>query len=241
MPTLVLGIVILILALWAVSAFSKVDPKKLTQIGKLVRQSSGKVTGIGALALAVFLGLRGQLWIAIPLGMMGLGLLGWLPFGPAGFGERTRRSTGQISRVRSAFVEMELDHDTGAMRGRILAGRHEGVTLDALDVGTLVAALAEIDEESRALMMAYLDRREPGWRAHAEGGPHAREASAPQSGKMTEEEAYQILGLQPGATAEEVGRAHRSLMKKLHPDQGGSTYLAARVNEAKEVLLRRHR
>jgi hypothetical protein len=241
MLTLVLGIAVLVIVLWAVSAFSKVDPRKLTQIGKMARQSTGKIGGFALLAFAAFLGIRGQIYIAIPLGITALGLLGWMPFGPAGFGERTKRRTGQVSRVRSAFVEMELDHDTGAMRGRILAGPHEGVTLDAVDVGTLVAALAQIDEESRALLMAYLDRREPGWRAHAEGGAHAREAAAPQSGKMTEEEAYQILGLQPGAAAEEIGRAHRSLMKKLHPDQGGSTYLAARVNEAKEVLLRRHR
>ena len=144
--------------------------------------------------------------------------------------------------MRSAFVEMELDHDTGAMRGRILAGRHEGAALDALDVATLTGFLPEIDEESRSLLMAYLDRREPSWRDHVQSGAAAGSGSSSwDSGKMTEEEAYQILGLQSGANADEIGRAHRSLMKKLHPDQGGSTYLAARVNEAKDVLLRRHR
>jgi hypothetical protein len=137
---------------------------------------------------------------------------------------------------------MELDHDTGAMRGRILAGPHEGTSLDALGVATLTGFLTDIDEESRALLMAYLDRREPRWREDAQGDAAAGgQRSAWSSGKMTEEEAYQILGVQPGASAEDIGRAHRSLMKKLHPDQGGSTYLAARVNEAKDVLLRRHR
>ena len=146
-----------------------------------------------------------------------------------------------MSRVRSAFVEMELDHDSGAMRGRILAGRHQGVALETLDTPTLVGLLTEFDEESRALLMAYLDRRDARWREHAQAGATAGEGGAARSGKMTEEEAYQILGLQPGASPEEIGRAHRMLMKKLHPDQGGSTYLAARVNEAKDVLLRRHR
>jgi hypothetical protein len=157
-------------------------------------------------------------------------------------GQRTNKRSGQISRVRSAFVEMELDHDTGAMRGIILAGKHEGQSLDALDVETLAGLLPEIDEESRALLMAYLDRRAPRWRENTQSGSAAGESTPPwSSGKMTEEEAYQILGLKPGATAEEIGHAHRTLMKKLHPDQGGSTYLAARVNEAKDVLLRRHR
>jgi hypothetical protein len=171
-----------------------------------------------------------------------LSLLGWLPFGPAGVFQRSQKSSGQASRVRSAFIEMELDHDTGAMRGHILAGQYEGAALDTLDVATLTGFLPTIDEESRALLMAYLDRREPSWRDHVQGGSAGGSGSSSwASGKMTEEEAYQILGLQPGANADEIGRAHRALMKKLHPDQGGSTYLAARVNEAKDVLLRRHR
>lgn len=232
MPGLLLGFAILIVGLWLLYTFSKADPKRLVPI----LRTSG---GIAALGGAAFLAVRGQIGFAVPLGFAGLSLLGWLP-GMAGYRQRTQKTTGQVSRVRSAFVEMELDHDTGTMRGRILVGKHEGVPLDALDVATLMATLPEIDEESRALLMAYLDRREPGWREHADRGADTRPVP-PRSGKMTEEEAYQILGLQPGASAQDIGRAHRALMKKLHPDQGGSTYLAARVNEAKDVLLRRHR
>jgi hypothetical protein len=232
MPALIFGILVLALALWALNAFSKADPKALARV---VRPAGG----IGSLALAGFIGLRGHFEVAIPLGLFGLGLLGWGPFASSIF-KRTQKTPGQVSRVRSAFVEMELDHDTGAMRGRILAGRHEGVSLDDLDVPALVAALAEIDPESRALLAAYLDRRDAGWREHAQGDATAGNGAL-RRGKMTEQEAYQILGVQPGASAEEIGRAHRSLMKKVHPDQGGSTYLAAQINEAKEVLLRRHR
>jgi hypothetical protein len=234
MQALLLGVVILVLALWALNVFAKMDTRQFVRVAR-------PAGGIGALLLAVFLGVRGELAIALPLGFAGLGLLGWLPFGPAGFGQRTSKTPRQASRVRTAFLEMELDHDTGVMRGRILAGPHAGAALEAFDASTLIGFLAGIDEESRALLAAYLDRREPRWREHAQGDATAGRGTPPRSGKMTQEEAYQILGLQPGASAQDIGRAHRSLMKKLHPDQGGSTYLAARVNEAKDVLLRRHR
>ena len=230
---LILGLAVLVIALWAVGLISKVDPK----VGARVVKASG---GLLAIGLSAYLGLRGELAVAIPLGAFGLGLLGWLPFGASGFSARTKKTGGQTSRVSTTFIEMELDHDSGAMRGRIVAGRHQGTELAALDVKTLAEMLGEIDEESRALLIAYLDRRDPGWGEYAQGDAAAGRPAA-SSGKMTEEEAYQILGLTRGAGADAVSHAHRTLMKKMHPDQGGSTYLAARINEAKEILLRRHR
>jgi hypothetical protein len=233
MPMLFLGVLALVLALWALNIVSKVDPKVVARVTK----AGG---GLLALGFAIFFGLRGEIGIALPLGAFGLGLLGWLPFGVSGFGARTQKSPGQASRVRSTFFEMELDHDSGAMRGRVLAGAHKGETLESLTVETLAAMLPDLDAESRALLIAYLDRREPGWSEDANGDAAAGRSAA-STGKLTEEEAYQILGVEPGANAEQITRAHRTLMKKLHPDQGGSTYLAARINEAKEVLFRRHR
>ncbi|MCC6775271.1 MAG: DnaJ domain-containing protein [Hyphomicrobiales bacterium] len=235
MATLLLGIIVLALALWALQSFTRVNP----QTAAVVLKTGG---GLGALAVAGLLGARGRLDLAIPLGSAGLALLGWLPWSLPSWGARTQKRPGQVSRVRSAFVEMELDHDSGAMRGQVLAGPHAGTDLDKLDLAVLTGFLVEIDDESRALLMAYLDRRHPAWREHTQDRTAGSGGNASWSGgKMTEEEAYQILGVQPGASTADISRAHRALMKKLHPDQGGSTYLAARVNEAKDVLLRRHR
>jgi hypothetical protein len=230
--TLLFGLAALAVLLWMAQKYLKADPRKLAATLKL----SG---GIALLGFAAFLGVRGQIAIAAPLAAAGLGLLGWLPFGPAGFGARTQKSTGQVSRVRSAYLEMELDHDSGAMRGVILAGPREGTRLETLDVDTLVGLFAEIDDESRALLAAYLDRRDSSWREHAQADAAAGRSS-PSRGPMTHEEAYQVLGLEPGAKAEDIVSAHRTLMKKLHPDLGGTNYLAARVNEAKDTLLRQH-
>ena len=237
MPSLFIGLLALILVLWMLKSFAHSDPRYLIKLGR----TAG---GVVALAGAAFFGSRGELLVAFPLGVTGLSLLGlqgWLPawIRPYSwpFGQK---SSGQTSRVRSNFIEMTLDHDTGAMTGVIVAGRLKGTSLDAFERSVLVGLLAEFDEESRNLLAAYLDRRHPRWREDIDEDPAAGRRSPARSGKISEEEAYQILGLQPGASADEIGRAHRSLMKKLHPDQGGSTYLAARVNEAKDVLLRRH-
>ncbi|HEY0302350.1 MAG TPA: DnaJ domain-containing protein [Rhizomicrobium sp.] len=233
MPMLFLGLIALVAALWALNVVSKVDPR----LGARVMKAGG---GLLSRGMAVFLGLRGEIGIAIPIGIFGLGMLGWMPFGPAGFSDRTQKSGGQTSRVRTAFIEMALDHDSGAMGGLVLAGRFQGRTLESLDTPTLLELLTGVDDESRALLVPYLDRRDAGWREHAQGHATAGRAAA-GSGKMSEQEAYQILGLDAGASADAISRAHRTLMKKFHPDQGGSTYLAARINEAKEILLRRHR
>ena len=232
--TLLLGLVALAILIWGAQKYVKADPRKLAALVK-------PAGGVAALGAAAFLAIRGQFALAAPIGAFGLGLLGLIPMFPAGFGARTQKSAGQTSRVRSAFLEMELDHDSGAMRGRILTGPYEGQDLDAIDFATLVGLLNGIDEESRALLATYLDRRDPSWREHAQGDAAAGRGGSPRGGPMTQEEAYQILGLQPGADAEAIARAHRTLMKKLHPDQGGTNYLAARVNEAKDTLLRQHR
>jgi hypothetical protein len=233
MVTLLLGIVVFGLVLLAARAFADADPTKLA---KQLRVAGG----VAALGAAGYLTLTGRFYAALPLGFIAFSLFDWWRM-PAGFGARTTRSPQQTSRVRSAFVEMELDHDTGAMRGRILAGKYEGVPLETLDRVTLTELLSGLDAESRALLEAYLDRREPGWREHVKEDTAAGSREPPRQGPMTEEEAYQILGLEPGAGAADIHRAHRTLMKKLHPDQGGSNYLATRVNAAKDTLLRRHR
>ena len=86
-------------------------------------------------------------------------------------------------------------------------------------------------------MEAFLDRRWQGWRDRASDRAKT-ERKSPRGGGMTANEAYDVLGLTSGAKPDEIRAAHRRLMMKFHPDQGGSTYLAARINQAKEILLR---
>jgi hypothetical protein len=240
MPTLIAGVVAVVLLYALLQMFRAANPAVLARAIKI----GG---GVVALAVAAFTGVKGELAVAIPLGIFGAGLLGWSPFGSSGFsnigglfGGGTQRSAGQSSNVRSQFLDMSLDHDSGELSGEILAGPHAGHSLGEFDLAQLVAMMPSFDAESVSLLESYLDRRFPAWRQDAQSDGAGGQRRAASGGKMTEEEAYQILGLQPGASRDDIGRAHRALMKKLHPDQGGSTYLAARVNEAKDTLLRTH-
>ncbi len=150
---------------------------------------------------------------------------------------------GQTSTVATAFLRMTLDHDTGSMEGTILRGRFAGMRLDELGPADLLALLRECraeDEEGARLLEAYLDRVHPEWREELAGeraGGGSGAGARSTSGDMSVEEAYAILGLSSGADAEAIKEAHRRLMVKLHPDHGGSDYLATKINRARDVLL----
>ncbi len=159
---------------------------------------------------------------------------------------------GQISTVTTAFLRMSLDHDTGSMSGTVLRGRFAGTRVEELGVADLLALLRECraaDEEGAQLLEAYLDRLHPDWREDLAGGHGGgrgtgnggagRGGGGPASGDISVEEAYAVLGLAAGATPEQIKEAHRRLMVKLHPDHGGSDYLATEINRARDVLLRR--
>jgi hypothetical protein len=240
---LLYGIATLILLWWVAKFFAGADPKNLVRFGKVVG-------GTLSLGVAALLMLRGRADMAIFLGGLGAWLLGWSAYGPGGLKmpEWARDwggaggSAGR-SKVASAMLEMELDHDSGGIRGKVVAGAFAGRDLDDLAPAELSALLREClagDPDGARLLEAYLDRRAPGWREDADGHRDAGQRGPARTGAMTDEEAYEILGLQPGAGQEAIRDAHRGLMKRIHPDAGGTSGLAARVNQAKDTLLKKH-
>jgi hypothetical protein len=157
-----------------------------------------------------------------------------------GTGRARNPSAGQQSTIETRFLRVWLDHDSGAMGGAVLEGQYSGRSLDQLSLEELMMLLAECraDAQSSAVLEAYLDRvHGEAWREAAGGEEAATGPARPSDGKMTREEAYQVLGLEPGAGDKEVRDTHRRLMQKLHPDRGGSDYLAAKINQAKDILL----
>ncbi|MGH1590987.1 J domain-containing protein [Methylobacterium phyllosphaerae] len=193
--------------------------------------------GAFALIAAGFLMLHGNLVLAALLGLSGV----WMIEGQASMTARLRRlirpgSGGtprdphdpqdpQDRRFRTILIDALLRPDGSLRTGRIIAGPGAGAWLDTMPTGAVVELLRVCrlrDAAGAALLEPYLDRRAPGWRVDAEGNRDPRPGRPPNPGAMSQEEAYQVLGLQRGATAEEIRSAHRSLMKRAHPDQGAA-------------------
>ena len=231
------GIVVLGGFLLLVYLFVNADPVRLAR--------NLKWTGIGIAVLAVLLLAvteSARLFaVLVPLAMLMPVLVRLRGL----FDRLWPRSAGQASTVATDFLRMSLDHDTGTMTGTVLRGRYAGLRIEEMGQGELTDLLRECraqDEESARLLEAYLDRLHPDWRDElASGGTGSTgggTGAAPPSGSdMTLAEAYAILGLSPGASSQEIKEAHHRLMIKLHPDHGGSDYIATQINRARDLLL----
>lgn len=198
--------------------------------------------------LLVYLGVTGRLhWLFTILGIVLPFLVRGLPFILRFLDLRSlanrvrnmthggRQSSGQKSTVNTRFLAMELDHDTGDMDGKVLEGPHSGEHLSNLNLAQLFEVLDQVreDADSENVLRAYLDRAHPEWQEEASAGA----GPAVSDGELTVTQAYEILGVAQGSDREAIRDAHRRLMQRVHPDRGGSDYLAARINEAKSVLL----
>lgn len=225
MANLLIAVIIAIGGYWLLRKFAATPP---SQVAVLIR----RVGGAACIGLAGFLTLRGGMAIGAPLFVFGLGLLGF----SSGF-PWMKKTPSQRSRVATSLLAMELDHDTGQMRGEVLSGPFKGRLLADMpedELKGLYSQAAGRGDQSAALLQAWLERHKPGWRERWGG---AASGAPPRSGAMTADEALSVLGLKKGATKEDIRSAHRRLMKQFHPDHGGSDYLAAKINQAKELLL----
>jgi len=234
MVALAVGLGALLFLMYGAKAFANADPRRLA---RWVKRSGGFLL----LAAAGALLLGGRWGLALPIALAGLSLLG--PQGFFGRQQSGAKAPGRRSEVRSPRLAMWLDHDTGAMGGRVLSGVFAQAPLETLRPEDLRVLFEECrtEPDSLSLLEAYLDRRLPGWREAFDEDARPGRAAPAREGAMTQEEAHQILGLAPGADDEAIRRAHRDLMKRLHPDGGGSVYLAARVNQARDLLIGKHR
>ena len=233
LPALVLGVCVLAGGLLILHWFVNAEPRSVLRALRIV----GIVLVV---VLVVVLLATGRLFQAVGLAFFLFPLIArW-----RALSNRLRAARGptpgQASDVTTAYLRVMLDHDTGAIAGEVLAGRFAGRSLTDLSLNELMHLLQELraeDAQSVQILEAFLDRSfGTAWRGEeaGEGGDGRR-----PDGPMTVDEAYAILGLDPGASQDAIKEAHRRLMKKLHPDQGGSDYLAAKLNEAKDLLLGR--
>jgi hypothetical protein len=139
------------------------------------------------------------------------------------------------SQFRTKSLAVEVNFSTRQMDGEVLDGEFAGRRLSDLsaeEAKTLSDSLRETDRESYVLMQAYMMRNGRG------GDEQSQQDSTPGGfSDLSNEEALKILGLENGASKEDIGKAHKRLIQRLHPDRGGSDYLAAKINAAKDQLI----
>ena len=147
------------------------------------------------------------------------------------------RETGQSSTIRTEFFAMELRHDSGDMDGVVLKGAFANQRLSTLLLNDLLKLYSEVavDNDSSQVLEAYIDRNHPDWREQADN--YEQRIDSNEEASMSVDLALEILGLDHSASKDEVVHAHRNLMQKMHPDRGGSDYLAKKVNAAKDFLV----
>ena len=229
MPNFIIALIVVFGGLWLIRKFAKTSP---SQAAGLTR----KLAGGALIGVSGLLALRGLSTYAVPLFALGLGMIGQSSVFPNGF-PWSKKSAGQRSRVATGVLAMELDHDSGKMTGQVLTGPFKGARLEEMDPNDLQSLYnhcARASDQSVSLLEAWLDRNNPAWRDTWKGTDKARQSN---SGTMSHDEALAVLGLKAGATNDDIKNAHRRLMKDFHPDRGGSDYLAAKINQAKDILL----
>ena len=223
------GLAILGGLLLLVYLFVNADP------AKLVRALKWTALAVGAAAVAGLLitGRFNLVWVPslLMLAPLWRRLRGFFGGGPA---------AGASSAVATAYLRMTLDHDSGTMTGTVLAGRFAGMRLAELTISDLIDLLRECranDGDGARLLEAYLDRLHPDWRDAMNGGEQPM-PPRPNQEDMTVAEAYEILGLESGADEAAIRAAHHRLMMQMHPDRGGTDYLATKINRARDLLLK---
>ena len=233
MAYLALGFLILLGVIAMLRAYATANPATLA--------IAVKRTALGSAALGAVLLLLRVPVVGIVLLAVGAALplaLRWNALWPE---TATGRPRGKTSRIDTKYLSMELNHESGVIEGKVLAGRHRDRRLAELTIEQLLEVREDCrvdDAESVTLIEAYLDRfHGADWRGRQAGGQSSGSAARPAEAAMTRAEAYEVLGLSPGASDGEIRDAHHRLMINLHPDHGGSDYLAAKINQARDLLL----
>ena len=235
----VFGLALLIRSLWVKSGLSSRQTwltvgAAVLILGLIGLAASGRLHWLVAAGAAMVPFARRLLGLIRIVPMLNTLFPGWHQrFRTQGMGSGGQ--AGQRTTAEAAYLRMNLDHASGHMDGEVTRGRFEGRFLSELSQAELMDLAAEIDDiDSTRLLEAYLDQVFPGWksRQHSNQG-----APPPPPGDMSREQALEVLGLTAGASKEDIVTAHRRLIQKLHPDRGGSAYLAATLNQAKQVLL----